>query len=98
MAGGDWMLKASSGTLLHFFEDGCSVFNPVRWETHVVDLLVGSILEQLTSGTKSEQELVGLAVTVSDLDRASATRFVEDAMIQLAGLEIVTRSPCHAHR
>ena len=97
---GAWALGAASGTLLHFFEDGCAVFNPVRWETHIVDLLVGTILEQLQTGPKSESDLVAVATAASDLDQAAAARFVADALFQLSGLELVTQfsGPAHAHR
>jgi PqqD family protein of HPr-rel-A system len=93
-----WVLADASGTRLHFFDDGCAVFNPQRWETHVVDLLVGTLLEALGNGPCSLQELIDSAVEASDLDAAAAERFVADALVQLTDLRLVAAATDHAHR
>lgn len=92
------MLADGPGTRLHFFEDGCAVFNPSRWETHVVDLLVGTILEAMAAKPHSRQELIGVTVDASDLDPPGAGRFVSDAIAQLMDLDLVRETPVHAHR
>lgn len=93
-----WTLADGPGTRLHFFEDGCAVFNPNRWETHVVDLLVGTMLEAMASSPHSRQALMEVAVDASDLDPPAAERFVADAIAQLMDLDLVRETPVHAHR
>lgn len=93
-----WVLADASGTRLHFFDDGCAVFNPMRWETHVVDLIVGTVLEALSSGPRSLQELIDAVVESSDLDAAGAERFIADALTQLTDLRLVAASTNHAPR
>jgi len=85
-------LMAPRETLLHFFADGCATFNPTRWETHVVDLLVGTLIEALLEGPKSVPELLSIALDASDLPVPQAERFVEEALAQLSGLDLVTVS------
>lgn len=93
-----WVLVDDQGTALHFFDDGCGVFNPTRWETHVVDLLVGTLLEELQQGARSEQVLAQLVVDASDLNEAEAAQFTRDALSQLTALELVIETPPRAHR
>jgi PqqD family protein of HPr-rel-A system len=93
-----WVLADAGGTALHFFEDACTVFNPVRWETHVVDLLVGTLLEELREGARTEVALARVTVDASDLDEMAAAQFVRDALLQLSALELVVKDPGRAHR
>ena len=93
-----WVLADASGTRLHFFDDGCAVFNPLRWETHVVDLLVGTVLEALGAGPCSLQDLVDTALEASDLDATNAERFVVDALAQLTDLRLVAVATDYAYR
>jgi len=93
-----WVLADATGTRLHFFDDGCAVFNPLRWETHVVDLLVGTVLEALGAGPCSLQDLVDTALEASDLDATNAERFVVDALAQLTDLRLVAVATDYAYR
>ncbi|MEO8037123.1 MAG: HPr-rel-A system PqqD family peptide chaperone [Betaproteobacteria bacterium] len=84
-----WALAAPGETRLHFFSDGCAVFNPIRWETHVIDLLVGTLIEALLEGPKSVPELVAIALDASDLPVEEGALFVEATLVQLSGLDLV---------
>lgn len=93
-----WVLVDPSGTRLHFFDDGSAVFNPLRWETHVVDLLVGTLLEALFEGPRSLRELVAVATNASDLNESDAERFVSEALSQLVQLDLIVGPGIDAHR
>jgi PqqD family protein of HPr-rel-A system len=93
-----WGLVDKTGTLLHFFDDGCAVFNPTRWETHVVDLLVGTVLEALASGPRPLEDLTDAVTSASDLDAIEASRFVAEALPQLVDLSLVEPAPDDAAR
>jgi len=93
-----WVLADEDGTALHFFDDGCGVFNPTRWETHVVDLLVGTLLEELQQGARTEQSLTRVVVDASDLNESEAAQFTREALSQLTALELITETPPCAHR
>lgn len=95
---GSWVLTDDQGTALHFFDDGCVVFNPTRWETHLVDLLVGTLLEELQQGARTEQVLTQVAVDASDLNESEAAQFTREALSQLTALELITETPPRAHR
>lgn len=96
--GQHWGLVDETGTLLHFFDDGCAVFNPTRWETHVVDLLVGTVLEALASGPRPLADLTDAVTSASDLDAIDASRFVAEALPQLADLSLVEAASGDAGR
>ena|GEM_PF-6330900 len=96
--GQQWRLVDAAGMRLHFFDDGCAVFNPSRWETHVVDLLVGTLLEDMAAGPRPIEDLMDVVMAASDLDATDAARFVTDALPQLADLSLVEAAPIHADR
>lgn len=93
-----WGLVDEAGTRLHFFDDGCAVFNPSLWETHVVDLLVGTLLEALASGPRPLEELADAVMAASDMNAHEASSFVAEALPQLTDLILVEASPADADR
>ena len=57
-AGGRWRLVDPSGIRIRRFGDDALVFNPVTWETHLLNGVGMRVLEALATGAKREAELV----------------------------------------
>ena len=57
-AGSRWRLVDPSGTRVRRFGDEAVVFNPVTWETHLLNGVAVRVLDGLFSGPRPEAELV----------------------------------------
>jgi PqqD family protein of HPr-rel-A system len=57
-AGSRWRLVDPSGIRIRRFGDDALVFNPVTWETHLLNGVGMRVLEALSTGPKDETELV----------------------------------------
>jgi PqqD family protein of HPr-rel-A system len=58
-AGARWRLVDPGGVRIRRFDDEAMVFNPLTWETHLLNGVAMSVLDALVSGPRSEAELVG---------------------------------------
>lgn len=81
-------------------ESGTIIFNPVSWETHFVDSAVGGIVEALLGGAATPEQVRDACFGTLDdsAEREAADRFVDEALQQLAELELVVSSAHSAHR
>ena len=57
-AGSRWRLVDPSGIRTRRFGDDALVFNPVTWETHLLNGVGMRVLDALSTGAKREAELV----------------------------------------
>ena len=57
-AGSRWRLVDLSGIRIRRFGDDALVFNPVTWETHLLNGVGMRVLDALVTGAKHEAELV----------------------------------------
>jgi PqqD family protein of HPr-rel-A system len=90
-AGSRWRLVDPSGIRIRRFDDDALVFNPVTWETHLLNGVGMRVLDALAAGAKREGELVaelygGNADFASKRDEVA--RFLDDlATLGLAEAE-----------
>lgn len=84
-----WSLVDPDHTLASAFDDGCAIFNPVRWETHVVDPVVGDLIQTLLDESLTAAELTDRVKSAGLLDADHAGAFVLDALDQLQDLGLV---------
>ena len=57
-AGGRWRLVDPRGIRIHRFDDEALVFNPLTWETHLLNGVAMSVLDALASGPRTEAQLL----------------------------------------
>jgi PqqD family protein of HPr-rel-A system len=76
-----WRLTDPAQTRVRQFGDEALVFNPLSWETHLVNLSVIRVVEALTQGRKSEAELGAMLA-----DEEDGTVDAEDARNELRGV------------
>jgi PqqD family protein of HPr-rel-A system len=57
-AGSRWRLVDPSGIRIRRFGDEALVFNPLSWETHLLNGVAMRVLDALAAGPKDETELV----------------------------------------
>jgi PqqD family protein of HPr-rel-A system len=90
-AGSRWRLVDSSGIRIHRFGDDALVFNPVTWETHLLNGVGMRVLEALSTGAKDEIELVAEIFVTDGGGEAVAAKRDEIARFldELGKLELV---------
>jgi PqqD family protein of HPr-rel-A system len=57
-AGSRWRLVDPSGIRIRRFDDEALVFNPVTWETHLLNGIALRVLDALAAGPRPAAELV----------------------------------------
>jgi PqqD family protein of HPr-rel-A system len=75
-----WQLADPAQTRVRRFGDEALVFNPLSWETHLVNLSVARVIEALVHGHKSEVEL---GATLANEEGGTV---VEDARNEIRGV------------
>jgi PqqD family protein of HPr-rel-A system len=76
-AGSRWRLVDPSGLRIRRFGDDALVFNPVSWETHLLNDLGMRVLDALASGARREPELVAAVYGSAPRDADFAARHDE---------------------
>jgi len=82
-AGARWRLVDPRGIRIHRFDDEAMVFNPLTWETHLLNGVAMSVLDALASGPRLEAELLdevwgGDAEPGPGSARSEAVRFLHE--------------------
>ena len=83
-AGSRWRLVDPSGIRIQRFDDDALVFNPITWETHLLNGVGMRVLDALAAGPRREVELVAelYGGDADDADFASKrdeiARFLDD--------------------
>jgi len=57
-AGARWRVVDPRGIRIHRFDDEAMVFNPLTWETHLLNGVAMSVLDALASGPRTEARLL----------------------------------------
>jgi PqqD family protein of HPr-rel-A system len=90
-----WRLVSHPDARLVRFGTEAVVFNPLSWETHLLNETAAHIVETLRGGLRSIQELA--AALVADLDPDSPPEVYAEQiallMEELEDLELVVRDP-----
>ncbi|MGH6689679.1 MAG: HPr-rel-A system PqqD family peptide chaperone [Gammaproteobacteria bacterium] len=89
-AGSRWRLVDPSGIRIRRFGDDALVFNPVTWETHLLNGVGMRVLDALSTGAKDEAELVAEIFTTDGGSEAIAAKRDEIARFldELGKLEL----------
>jgi PqqD family protein of HPr-rel-A system len=74
-AGSRWRLVDPSGLRIHRFGDDALVFNPVTWETHLLNGVAMRVLDVLNTAPMGEADLVEeIFATDGDANALAAKR------------------------
>jgi PqqD family protein of HPr-rel-A system len=77
--GSRWRLVDPSGIRIQRFDDEALVFNPVTWETHLLNGVAVRVLDGLSAGPRAEEELVeALRGIERDPARGEIGRFLRE--------------------
>ena len=90
-----WRLTDPAQTRVRQFGDEALVFNPLSWETHLVNDSVTRVIGALARGHQSEHEL-GAALAGEeggDVDAEDAGSELRSVLEQLESLGLVSRVP-----
>jgi PqqD family protein of HPr-rel-A system len=92
-AGGRWRLVDPSGIRIRRFGDDALVFNPITWETHLLNGVGIRVLDALAAGAKDEAQLVEEIFTTDGGGDAVAAKREEIARFldELGKLELAER-------
>ena len=88
-----WRLTDPAQTRVRQFGDEALVFNPLSWETHLVNLSVIRVVEALSQGRKSEAELDAMLADEEDgiVESEDARNEIRVVLEQLESLGLVSR-------
>jgi PqqD family protein of HPr-rel-A system len=81
--GSRWRLVDPSGIRIRRFGDEALVFNPLSWETHLLNGVAMRVLDALAAGPKGETELV--AELFGGDPRAGEPRSMRDEIASFLG-------------
>jgi len=74
------------------FEDGIAVFNPLTWDTHLLNDSAAAVLEFVLRGPRCEDEVAALlAELLDDESRADAAKHAETVLAELSQLRLITQ-------
>lgn len=89
-----WRLATGEAPEPARFEDGGMVFNPLTWETHLLNAAAMQILDALRVRPRDAEALVDSLVGTHDLDEAARRTYaaqVGTALAEMAVLGLVER-------
>lgn len=87
------LLKAASPLKIVEFDDGVAVFNPLSWDTHLLNDSAATVLEFLMHAARTEDEVTALLAEMLDEEsRSDAARHARSVLGELSHLRLITEA------
>ena len=86
-------LRGTGGVKLYTFDDEVAAFNPVTWDTHLLDASAALVLEALSRGPADSVEIDRLLSSRRTASGSSAALLTTALIDQLAAVGLIEAEP-----